>query len=145
MLQRRVTRGWPRFGRFRQFAKFAVIGGIGVVITNAVYDLLNIHFGSGPVVSATLATVAAAIFTYLGNRYWSFRGRQRTGIVREAVIFAVLNGLGLLIQDATVALLPAVQLARAKSRHAARPRPAPWLTRQIVHSHGVLTCGRGCR
>lgn len=104
-LQRRVTLAWhDRFRQFvSEFAKFAVIGGIGVVITNAVYDLFNIDLGTGPVESATIATITAAIFTYLGNRYWSFRRRKRTGVVREVVIFAVLNGVGLLIQDAAVA------------------------------------------
>ena len=52
--------------------------------------------------STTIATVVAAIATYLGNRYWSFRTRRRTGVVREITVFAVLNGIGLLIQDATV-------------------------------------------
>lgn len=95
-----------RYRRFRQlgyeFAKFAVIGVTGVVITNAVYDLLFIHRGVGPVTSTTIATVVAAIATYLGNRYWSFRARQRTGVAREITVFAVLNGIGLLIQDAAV-------------------------------------------
>ena len=54
--------------------------------------------------STTIATVVAAIATYLGNRYWSFRTRQRTGVVREVIIFVVLNGIGLLIQDAAVAV-----------------------------------------
>jgi len=94
-----------RFGQLiYEFAKFGVIGVAGLVITNAVYGLLFIHLGAGPVTSATIATVAAAVATYLGNRYWSFRARQRTGVVREVIIFAVLNGIGLLIQDATVAV-----------------------------------------
>ena len=58
--------------------------------------------GAGPVTSTTIATAFATIATFLGNRYWSFRTRQRTGIVREIIVFAVLNGIGLLIQDATV-------------------------------------------
>ena len=96
-----------QYERLRQlvseFAKFAVVGIIGVFVTNAVYDLLNLHLGVGPVTSATIATVIAAIGTYLGNRYWSFRTRQRTGVTHELIAFAVLNGIGLLIQDATVA------------------------------------------
>jgi putative flippase GtrA len=87
----------------REFAKFAAIGVAGVFITNAVYDALFIHLGVGPVTSTTIATVVAAIVSYLGNRYWSFRRRRRTGVVREVVFFTVLNGIGLLIQDATVA------------------------------------------
>jgi putative flippase GtrA len=111
-----ISQGRPRdvgagvrvhYGRFRQlgyeFAKFAMIGVTGVFITNAGYDLLFLHLGIGPVTSTTIATVVAAIATYLGNRYWSFRARQRTGVVREIIVFAVLNGIGLLIQDAAVA------------------------------------------
>ena len=97
-----------QYERFRQliceFAKFGVVGVAGVFITNAVYDLLFLHLGAGPVTSTTIATIVAMVATYLGNRYWSFRARQRTGVVRELVIFAVLNGIGLLIQDATVAV-----------------------------------------
>jgi putative flippase GtrA len=45
----------------------------------------------------------AAAGTYLGNRYWSFRDRKRGRIAREVAAFALLNGVGLLIQDAAVA------------------------------------------
>jgi putative flippase GtrA len=96
---------YERFGQLiYEFAKFAVIGVVGLFITNAVYGLLFIHLGVGPVTSATIATIAAAVATYLGNRYWSFRARQRMGAVRELIIFAVLNGVGVLIQDAAVAV-----------------------------------------
>ena len=92
--------------RFRQiiheFAKFGTIGVVGLAITNVGYDLLHSH-GVGPVTSATVATIAATIVAYLGNRYWSFRHRERTNIPREGLIFFVLNGIGLLIQDAAVA------------------------------------------
>jgi putative flippase GtrA len=104
---------WPvasaraHYERFRpsihEFAKFAVIGVTGVFITNAVYDLLYVHLGLGPVTSTTIATIVATIASYLGNRYWSFQDRQRTGVPREIVIFTVLNGIALLIQDAVVA------------------------------------------
>jgi len=80
-----------------------VVGVTGLFITNAVYDLVFIHLGVAPVTSTTVATIVAAVATYLGNRYWSFRARQRTGVVRELIIFAVLNGIGALIQDAAVA------------------------------------------
>ena len=102
-----VALGRAQYERFRspihEFAKFAVIGVTGVFITNAVYDLLYLHAALGPVSSTTIATIVATIASYLGNRYWSFRDRQRTGMAREIVVFAVLNAMGLLIQDATVA------------------------------------------
>jgi len=102
-----VALGQALYERFRrpvyEFTKFAVVGITGVFITNGVYDLLYSHHSLGPVLSTTIATVMAAVATYLGNRYWSFRHRQRSGVARELVVFAVLNGIGLLIQDATVA------------------------------------------
>jgi putative flippase GtrA len=86
-----------------EFAKFAVIGVVGVFITNAVYDLCSSTSAWARLNPPRSPTVVAAIATYLGNRYWSFRTRQRTGVVRQIIIFAVLNGIGLLIQDAAVA------------------------------------------
>lgn len=96
------------YERFRQliheFAKFGIIGAIGVVITNSGYVVLHNHFGLGPITSTTVATLTATIVSYIGNRYWTFRNRERTGVGRETVIFFVLNGVGLLIQDAAVGI-----------------------------------------
>ena len=92
--------------RFRQiiheFAKFGIIGVIGLAITNFGYALMHSH-GVGPVTSTTVATIVATAVAYIGNRYWSFRHRERTSMPREGTIFFVLNGVGLLIQDAVVA------------------------------------------
>jgi putative flippase GtrA len=99
-----VVRGL--YVRFRQiiheFAKFGIIGVIGLAITNIGYLLMHSH-GVGPVTSTTIATIIATIVAYIGNRYWSFRHRERTSVPREGTIFFVLNGIGLLIQDAVVA------------------------------------------
>ena len=95
------------YDRFRQiiheFAKFGVIGVIGLLITNVGYALFHSKFGLGPVSATTVATIIATCVTYVGNRYWSFKHRERTNVAREGIIFFVLNGIGLLIQDAVVA------------------------------------------
>jgi putative flippase GtrA len=94
------------YARFRHLiheaAKFGVVGIIGVFITNGLYDLLR-TWHVGPVTSTTIATLVATVVSYVANRYWSFRDRERTGVARETVTFFVLNGIGLLIQDAVVA------------------------------------------
>jgi len=95
------------YERFRQiiheFAKFGVIGVIGLLVTNAGYLLLHGKLGMGPVKATTIATIIATCVTYVGNRYWSFKHRERTSVPREGIIFFTLNGIGLLIQDAVVA------------------------------------------
>lgn len=94
------------YERFRQliheFTKFGVIGVVGLFITNGGYDLLHAELGVGPLTSTTSATVVATAVAFIGNRHWTFRHRERTGFARESVVFFVLNGLGLLIQDAAV-------------------------------------------
>jgi putative flippase GtrA len=94
------------YGRFRQLihegSKFLVVGGVGLVVTNGMYGLLHGH-GMGPVKSTTVATIVASIVTYVGNRYWSFRHRERSNVAREGTIFLALNGVGIVIQDAAVA------------------------------------------
>ncbi|HUK71365.1 MAG TPA: GtrA family protein [Streptosporangiaceae bacterium] len=95
------------YERFRHLideaAKFGVVGVVGVVITNGGYGVLHNTFGMGPVTSTTIATIVATAVSFVANRYWSFRHRERTGVARETVIFFILNGFGLLIQDAVVA------------------------------------------
>jgi putative flippase GtrA len=102
-----VTTVRALYERFRQiiheFAKFGVIGVIGLLITNVGYAVFHNKFGVGPITSTTIATIIATCVTYIGNRYWSFRHRERTNFAREGLIFFVLNGIGLGIQDAVVA------------------------------------------
>jgi hypothetical protein len=43
--------------------------------------------------------------TFLGNRYWAFRHRERVGMGRETVLFFVFNAIGLAIQLACVAIV----------------------------------------
>ncbi len=95
---------YVRFQRLiHEAAKFGVVGVVGVFITNVGYALLHNTFGVGPVTATTIATIVATAISYVANRYWSFRHRERTSVTREGVIFFVLNGIGLLIQDAVVA------------------------------------------
>jgi putative flippase GtrA len=105
---RPVTGVRALYGRFRvlihEFAKFGVIGVIGLLITNIGYAVLHSRSGIGPVTATTIATIIATCVTYVGNRYWSFKHRERTSVTREGIIFFVLNGIGLGIQDAVVAI-----------------------------------------
>ncbi len=97
----RVTHAYQRFKVvIHEGAKFGIVGLIGIGITNLVFDPLHSRMHLGVLTSVTIATIVATIFTFFGNRYWSFRDRAGAGTSREGLMFFILNGVGLLIQDA---------------------------------------------
>jgi putative flippase GtrA len=94
------------YQRFRllihEGAKFCVVGGTGSIVTLAGADILTFDVGLNRYASLTIATIVATFVTFVGNRYWTFRHRQGAGTTRESVLFFVLNGVGLLIQYASL-------------------------------------------
>ncbi|QXJ22069.1 GtrA family protein [Actinomadura graeca] len=83
----------------RELAKFGSVGAIAFVITVALGNGMHTGLGMGPLTSNGIATVVATTFSYLANRYWTFRHRDRTGLGREYVLFFALNGVGLVITE----------------------------------------------
>ena len=94
--------------RFRLLAyelgKFGIVGALAFVVTDAGTNLLHFRAGQGPLISNVIATVVAMAVSYAGNRYWTFRDRQRTGVRREGILFLLLNTMGLAIQLACLGL-----------------------------------------
>ncbi|RKS76320.1 putative flippase GtrA [Actinomadura pelletieri DSM 43383] len=83
----------------RELAKFGSVGAIAFGITVAIGNGLHTGLGVGPLTSNGIATVIATTFSYLANRFWTFRHRDRTGLGREYMLFFALNGVGLVITE----------------------------------------------
>ncbi len=94
------------YARFRQLIhegfKFLVIGVGGAIVT---FGAANALHSIGKYKAITIATILATAFTYLGNRYWTFRHRQGKGTTRDSILFFFFNGVGLLIYYACIGLL----------------------------------------
>jgi putative flippase GtrA len=101
---------------YRQFehlvhevAKFGLVGVLGLVVDLPIYNWLVFNnplviadSGIGmlhhkPLTAKLISTTVATVVTYFGNRYWTWRHRERSGLRREYVLFFVLNAIGLLI------------------------------------------------
>jgi putative flippase GtrA len=101
--------------RVHEIAKFGLVGLLGLVVDLPIYNWLvfdtPLVVGSGgvgvmhhkPVTAKVISVTAATIATYLGNRHWTWKHRERSGLHREYVLFFVLNGIGLLIAAACLA------------------------------------------
>jgi putative flippase GtrA len=95
------------FDRLRRLAheamKFGVVGGIGYVVDVSLFNYLRYGGNDGgalhhkPLTAKAISVAVATVVTYLGNRHWTWRNRERSGAGREVTLFFVLNGIGLLI------------------------------------------------
>jgi putative flippase GtrA len=85
-----------------ELLKFGVVGGLGSVIDLGGAAVLHSKYHVGPLEAKALSTAAATVLTYLGSRFWTFRDRENQELKREAVLFIVLNLVGLLIAEVVV-------------------------------------------
>ena len=82
-----------------ELAKFCVVGLTGAIIDLGGADYLHVHLGIGPLAAKGLSITAATIVTYLGSRFWTFRHRVNQPLLREGMLFVVLNIIGLAIAE----------------------------------------------
>ncbi|QBI52448.1 GtrA family protein [Streptomonospora litoralis] len=96
----RLPRWLPRL--VRELAKFGTVGGVAYVVQLAATNVLWLVLDAPPLVGQALGVLIATVVAFLGNRFWTFSHRARTGLAREYALFFVLNAVGLGIQLATL-------------------------------------------
>lgn len=83
----------------REVAKFGAVGGAGLLVNLAVFNLVR-HFTEVPVVRASvLATVVAIAFNYAGFRHFTYRDRDKSRQTRELTLFLLFSAVGLVIEN----------------------------------------------
>ncbi len=104
MFQKLVDRIKGLMGLFwREVAKFGVVGGVAFVIDTGIYLwLLNGSMAGHPTKAKIISAAVATVFSWLANRYWTFRHRRQANMLREVFLFIVMNGIGMGIAAACV-------------------------------------------
>ncbi|TQS40315.1 GtrA family protein [Cryptosporangium phraense] len=100
-----VQRPPSRQRRWVQLARFGAVGGVCAVVDLGVFNLLHFGVGIGPLTSKTLAVGVATLASYAGNHVWTFSPGRAARHHRDLPVFAALNGAGLLIALAVLALV----------------------------------------
>src|ERR1700749_4552377 len=88
-----------------EMLKFLVVGGLGTVIDLGGAAVLHSKYHVEPLAAKAVSVTLATVFTYLGSRFWTFKERENQSVRREAVLFFVLNVVGLLIAEAVIGLV----------------------------------------
>jgi putative flippase GtrA len=95
------------YDRFRhqihEVGKFGVVGLVSFVVDTVVFNvLLARHLEA--LTSATISMIIAATVAFIGNRFWTWRDRERTSLKREYGLYFLFNAIGLLIALACLAI-----------------------------------------
>lgn len=94
-----------------EVAKFGLVGTAGLIVDLGAFNLLRYDFGGAgplhhkPLTARAISIVLATLVTYFGNRFWTWRDRERRPMHREYALFFVLNGVGLVINLAILGLV----------------------------------------
>lgn len=80
--------------------RFAVIGALGLPVDAGVLWLMTHRGGLDPYSGRVMSWLSAATFTWMGNRYFTFRGARARGLlatVKEWLRFLAANAVGGLV------------------------------------------------
>jgi putative flippase GtrA len=89
----------------KELSAFGVVGGLCFLLDVGLFQYLYAVAGIGAVTAKLVSTLVAMTAAYVGHRYWSFSHRARTGVRREYLLFALINGITLLLGLAIVAFV----------------------------------------
>lgn len=91
-----LTRLYSRFRDLvHEFGKFGIVGTVAYVVDTGLLALFLLTLE--PLLAKALATAVAATVAFVGNRFWTWRHRARSGLAREYALYFTLNGVGLAI------------------------------------------------
>ncbi len=87
----------------REVAKFGTVGALAFVLDTVLYNVLVFGvpgvldgpLAGQPLVGKVVSASVATLFSWLGNRLWTFRHRRRAAVAHELGLFLVFNAVGL--------------------------------------------------
>lgn len=91
-----IARLYARFGHLvRELGKFGTVGAVAFLVDLSLFNVFGSGLGMEPLLAKTLATVVSATVAFLGNRFWTWRHRSRSGLHREYLLYFFFNAVGL--------------------------------------------------
>lgn len=76
-----------------ELGKFGVVGGAAYIVDLVIFNVLLSVTGWLP--ATVISTTVAATGAFIGNRYWTWRDRERSSLAREYLLYFFFNVVGL--------------------------------------------------
>jgi putative flippase GtrA len=100
-----VRRLYDRFEHLiHELGKFGTVGTFAYLVDTVLYKVMLDALHVETLTAKTLATVVSATVAFIGNRFWTWRHRARSGLHREYALYFFLNAVGLGVALICVAL-----------------------------------------
>jgi putative flippase GtrA len=102
-----VARARALYERFshvvHELGKFGVVGIVCYVIDVTIFNIWLGRTGE-PIGAKIISTVVATSLAFLGNRFWTWRHHERSGLPREYALYFGFNLVGMVISLACLAI-----------------------------------------
>ena len=86
--------------KYRELAKFLVVGGTAWIVDTGLFTVLSHTVLSEKVITAkAISILIATVLSYVLNREWSFRTRGGRERHHEALLFFLINGVGIALNS----------------------------------------------
>lgn len=90
---------------WREVAKFGAVGGVAFVIDNGLtYFLMHGPMSDSEAKARFVGATVATVFSWIANRFWTFRHRRQDNVLREFIMFVIINGIGIAISTGFTAV-----------------------------------------
>ena len=81
-----------------RFLKFMVVGAIGAVVDFGVMNLLTHLFDMALVYAGVISFICAVMSNFTWNRYWTYPDSRSKPLLRQLLMFALVNVAGVAIR-----------------------------------------------
>jgi putative flippase GtrA len=98
----RVTAVRALYNRFEhlvhELSKFGTVGAIALVVNMTVFNTMLFLVKDKQIIATIASTIIATFVAYLGNRYWTYKDRDKIDVHREMIFFFLINGVAAVIE-----------------------------------------------
>ena len=81
-----------------ELGKFGTVGAIALVVNMGVFNAYMAVAPSKQIFAKVASTIAATCVAYVGNRYWTYKDREKIDRRREMFFFFLINGVAMVIE-----------------------------------------------
>lgn len=83
---------------WRRFLKFSVVGAFGAMVDFGVMNLTTHYLNISLVSAGTISFICAVCSNFIWNRYWTYPDSRSRPIIRQLVMFFIVNTAGVAIR-----------------------------------------------